>query len=79
VSTAILAIEDNPDNMELFAWILEDEGNVSVNLIAKHTFYKPLFYQDLSTDQPGIAATACGRESPRPAGSQTSTHGRYIK
>jgi len=26
VSAAILAIEDNPDNMELFAWILEDEG-----------------------------------------------------
>jgi len=26
VITAILAIEDNPDNMELFAWILEDEG-----------------------------------------------------
>jgi CheY-like chemotaxis protein len=26
VRTAILAIEDNPDNMELFAWILEDEG-----------------------------------------------------
>ena len=24
--TAILAIEDNSDNMELFAWILEDEG-----------------------------------------------------
>lgn len=24
--TAILAIEDNADNMELFAWILEDEG-----------------------------------------------------
>jgi CheY-like chemotaxis protein len=26
VNTAILAIEDNPGNMELFAWILEDEG-----------------------------------------------------
>jgi two-component system cell cycle response regulator DivK len=26
VSAAILAIEDNPDNMELFAWIVEDEG-----------------------------------------------------
>ena len=26
MSAAILAIEDNPDNMELFAWILEDEG-----------------------------------------------------
>jgi two-component system cell cycle response regulator DivK len=26
VSAAILAIEDNRDNMELFAWILEDEG-----------------------------------------------------
>jgi two-component system, cell cycle response regulator DivK len=26
VSTAILAIEDNPDNMELFAWNLEDEA-----------------------------------------------------
>jgi len=26
VRTAILTIEDNPDNMELFAWILEDEG-----------------------------------------------------
>jgi CheY-like chemotaxis protein len=26
VSTSILTIEDNPDNMELFAWILEDEG-----------------------------------------------------
>jgi CheY-like chemotaxis protein len=28
VSKSILAIEDNPDNMELFAWILEDEGFV---------------------------------------------------
>jgi CheY-like chemotaxis protein len=26
VRKAILAIEDNPDNMELFAWIMEDEG-----------------------------------------------------
>lgn len=26
MTKAILAIEDNPDNMELFAWILEDEG-----------------------------------------------------
>jgi two-component system, cell cycle response regulator DivK len=26
VTQAILAIEDNPDNMELFAWIMEDEG-----------------------------------------------------
>jgi two-component system, cell cycle response regulator DivK len=26
VRTTILAIEDNSDNMELFAWILEDEG-----------------------------------------------------
>jgi two-component system, cell cycle response regulator DivK len=26
VSKVILAIEDNPDNMELFAWIMEDEG-----------------------------------------------------
>ena len=26
VSPAILAVEDNPDNMELFAWILEDAG-----------------------------------------------------
>ena len=26
MSRVILAIEDNADNMELFAWILEDEG-----------------------------------------------------
>jgi CheY-like chemotaxis protein len=26
VKTMILTLEDNPDNMELFAWILEDEG-----------------------------------------------------
>ncbi len=26
MKTTILVIEDNPDNMELFAWILEDEG-----------------------------------------------------
>ncbi len=28
MSTTILVIEDNADNMELFAWILEDEGYV---------------------------------------------------
>jgi two-component system, cell cycle response regulator DivK len=28
VSRVILVVEDNPDNMKLFAWMLEDEGYV---------------------------------------------------